>query len=104
MRKIEIKNRTGEAKYYDAKILAWHITDRYTLFRSSTVYKKTKDLVMDYTMACDRQEVLDWMNYYMGKAIEMETEAKLSRNSRTREEAAALFLVAYDIQDSLLSA
>ena len=80
---------------YDARYLADLIADRTPQIRESKEYKAQMNRIIDETMSCDRQEAIDWMDYYMAQAIKAGT-GKKDMSLRCR------FLAAYDLQDELI--
>ena len=99
---IFLKNKAGKGGY-DASILAGFILARYPNIRSEADYEGMLDWIIDRTMSCDKKEQIEWMKYYMIKAVEMDKKAThtdgMAGNAREgmRRDAALQFMAAYDL-------
>lgn len=85
-----------KASSYDAGTVAFQIkqSNPGVDFKNDPDYKDAKDWFIETTMSCDRDEAINWMNYYMANAIAYGIQTK-NLDWRTK------FLAAYDIQKTL---
>jgi hypothetical protein len=96
------KIKTKGCCAYEARELAARITEKYKNIRQTADYEELQGRIIEHTMACDKQEQLEWMKHYMRQAIHQSREAcKNIQNGNSRAqaqfEAALLFIAAYDL-------
>lgn len=82
------------AKCYDANILAFKCEASFSKngkdYHDDPDYIDAKDWMLETTMSCDKKEAIEWMKFYMGKAIVYGIESK-NLDWKTK------FLAAYDL-------
>ena len=85
-----------KAQAYDAATVAHMIAYNNPTadFRNDDDYIDAEHWFMETTMSCDKDEAINWMEYYMANAIAYGIQTK-NRDWRTK------FLAAYDLFNSL---
>lgn len=86
------------AKCYDARVLAFKCEASFGRsgkdYHEEPDYIDAKDWMLETTMSCNKQEAIEWMKFYMGKAIAYGIESK-NLDWKTK------FLAAWDLFHSL---
>lgn len=86
---------------YDAKTLVKLILRGYPEIRHSTEYTNMLDMIMDFTMSCNKDEQMGQLRCFMTEAIHQDRFAEMLRGNKSlqqfRYETAVQFIAAYDL-------
>ena len=81
----------GKAMAYDIDVVAYLILKRADVDLRKTVdYRTCKDVFVELTMSCEKDEAKNWMRYWMANAMSYGNQTR-NLDWRTK------FLAAYDI-------
>ena len=83
--------RTLNGKIFEARVLAFIIGDN---LRATDLYEEHHDLQIEFTMSCNRQEAIRWMETWMMEAVAAGLGVE-DFNLRAK------FLAAYDLAKEL---